>query len=503
MNYKICLSLVIILFFGTFTAKSQNRNMVWTFGDSAGINFTNGAVPIYSGIDGRGSCVSISDTSGDLLFYSATSNKSFTLYPNLCYVFDSTHNQMVNGDSIRGTDWYKELIIIPVPNDFSKYYLFSIGVISGPGFSYCTIDMNQNGGLGSVVQKNILLENFNVVDCMSAIKHGNGRDWWLVIRNASMFSNEHYVYLVTPNGISAAFVQSIGSSNNTNLGTYTFSPNGDKLVFTNLIGLMEMYDFNRCTGVISNPYTIHPEPLIAPFGRFWGCEFSASGRFLYISTYDTGSLSALFQYDLWSSNPVGTRDTLEYIPGMQVGNGYLRRGPDQKIYFSRAWECDAFPTCYPYPDSVYNQINMNLSVINYPDSLGTACGYAPYSFYLGGKRTYYGLPNNPDYDLGPFIGSPCDSLTSISEMPTFSTAEFFVYFASDWQTAFINANKLNGSNYHLEVFDLLGKSIFRESGKISLPYFTKNLNCSGFSNGMYVVNFVTDKERLVKRFVVR
>ena len=101
--------------------------------------------------------------------------------------------------------------------------------------------------------------------------------------------------------------------------------------------------------------------------------------------------------------------------------------------------------------------------------IGTACGYAPYSFYLGGKRTYYGLPNNPDYDLPALIGSPCDSLTSISETPQFSDAEIFVYYTSDWQTAFINANKLKGTNYHLEVFDLLGKSIFRESGKISPP----------------------------------
>src|SRR4029079_2210633 len=108
-----------------------------------------------------GSCVSISDSTGNLLFYSATSQVSFSTYPNLGYVFDSTHNQMLNGDSIRGTGWYKELVLIPMPNDSMKYYLFSAGVTSGPGFSYSIIDMNQNGGLGAVVQKNVLLETFN------------------------------------------------------------------------------------------------------------------------------------------------------------------------------------------------------------------------------------------------------------------------------------------------------------------------------------------------------
>ncbi|MBL0341590.1 MAG: hypothetical protein IPP71_11995 [Bacteroidetes bacterium] len=70
-------------------------------------------------------------------------------------------------------------MLIPMPDDSMKYYLFSAGVTSGPGFSYSIVDMNQNGGLGEVVQKNVLLQSFNVVDGLSAVKHGNGRDWWV------------------------------------------------------------------------------------------------------------------------------------------------------------------------------------------------------------------------------------------------------------------------------------------------------------------------------------
>ena len=53
--------------------------------------------------------------------------------------------------------------------------------------------------------------------------------------------------------------------------------------------------------------------------------------------------------------------------------------------------------------------NMNLHVINSPNNPDTACHFQPYSFYLGGKRTYWGLPNNPDYDLGPLPGFPCSA----------------------------------------------------------------------------------------------
>ncbi len=40
---------------------SQNRNSIWVFGDSAGIDFTvpTNPIPITSGMDGRGSCASI------------------------------------------------------------------------------------------------------------------------------------------------------------------------------------------------------------------------------------------------------------------------------------------------------------------------------------------------------------------------------------------------------------------------------------------------------------
>jgi len=67
---KYCLFIIII--FTSTIVKSQDRNSVWCFGDSAGIDFGSGvAVPIASGMDGRGSCASIADENGNLLFYAA------------------------------------------------------------------------------------------------------------------------------------------------------------------------------------------------------------------------------------------------------------------------------------------------------------------------------------------------------------------------------------------------------------------------------------------------
>lgn len=501
MKNKI--AILLLMFLSSANCIGQNRNAIWCFGDSSGIDFTNiqNPIPIATGMDARGSCTSIADTSGNLLFYASTSDPLLLIPNELVYVRNALNQVMTNGDSIVGLNWYQELTITQDPANSNLYYLFSVGVTNSFGLYYSIVDMNLNGGLGGVVQKNVQLENFKVVDCLKAIKHGNGRDWWIIIRNALNFSNEHYLYLISPSGISSSFTQAVGSVNNTNGGRYCFSADGSKLAYINLIGLMEIYDFDRCTGVISNPVTIHPEPTTAPYGWFVSCEFSLNGRFLYVTVSNTTNY--LYQYDLLSPNPATSRIAIDSTSNYLIGSGFVKQGPDNKIYFSTAYECDAFPYCYPYPDSVYNQYNMNLSVINSPDSFGLACNYAPYSFYLGGKRTYYGLPNNPDYDMPALAGSPCDTLVSISEPASINTnANLHVYYASDWEKAFINAEKLKGKQYWLRMVDVLGKEVYSESGSLDSQYFTRDLNCASFTKGMYIVVFETEKEKLTKQFVI-
>ena len=82
-----------------FCSSAQFRNNIWCFGDSAGIDFSNinNPVPIISGMDCRGSCANICDTSGLLLFYAW--DIANTIH-NTGRIFNSQHQQMANGDSI-------------------------------------------------------------------------------------------------------------------------------------------------------------------------------------------------------------------------------------------------------------------------------------------------------------------------------------------------------------------------------------------------------------------
>jgi hypothetical protein len=145
--------------------------------------------------------------------------------------------------------------------------------------------------------------------------------------------------------------------------------------------------------------------------------------------------------------------------------------------------------------------NMNLSVINQPDSLGSLCDFQPYSFYLGGKRTYLGLPNNPDYDLPALAGSPCDTLVNIGEAPQMQQATINVFYHTAWEKAFINASNLKGKIGELLVYDMQGKIIHQEPLRIQNGFFTRDLSMQGKAHEVYLVIVQTERERLTRKMI--
>lgn len=395
----LCLMINLNCVFG------QLRNNIWCFGDSAGIDF-NQSVPasIATNLDSRGSCVSIADSSGNLLFYAGTGEGNAL---ERTKVRSANGDLLLNGDSIIGRAWYNELCIIPYPGNSSKYYLFSVGVTSIYGLYYSIIDMSANSGLGEVIEKNIQVDSLAAWDILTSIKHANGRDWWLIMKiNGSNYDDSLVEYLITPTGLFKN-VQSIGAIVEGNSGNIVFSKDGDKLLFTTYGGVIQFFDFDRCTGLFSNPRVI-----FNPTNGVWGITgsaFSSNGNVIYYATSDANSY--LIQLDLTASNIWASRDTLVSLDHPFEAAGSLRLAPDNKIYWSCAWT-NGIVFNYPYQDTMYHVENTYLSVINDPDILGNGSNVSMYSFYLGGKRCYWGLPNNPDYDLGPLSGSICDSLTN-------------------------------------------------------------------------------------------
>lgn len=504
---------LFLFFLSTSHASAQFTDRYWCFGDSAGIDFRNlnNPIPGESVLRSRGTCASICDSSGNLLFYCGDPHVDLWLQPGTYYfgmILNKDHQIMEGGDSLVGTLLYREMIIIPNPGNTQQFYVFMAGITptTNPGLYYCLVDLSYNGGLGKVIQKNIQLQTFPVCDGLAAVKHGNGRDWWLLFKeyNPGGSSFNYLEYLVTPSGISNLITQTIGLPTNTNALRLDFSKDGKRLSMVDNFNDLELFDFDRCSGILSNPNPIHASSI---GGMFWSSTFSPDDTKLYMTEIYTGpsdSLSYLYQFDLnYIGGIFNSIDTLAMYRKPIVA-GFLQRGPDDNIYLSSYLEINDCEFFYLYCDTSYYQENMNIGVIHDPNVLGAGCNFQPFSFYLGGHRAYIGLPNNPNYELGADTLSLCDTIqTSVSEPKDKGRQpKLSVYYSSSWRTAFINASGIQGKEIQLCITDASGKIIYQEKAMAQDGFYTKDLALPNLAPGIYYATLFTDSGRVSTKFIV-
>jgi hypothetical protein len=461
----------------------QRVNQYWCFGDSAGIDFTNLSmpVPITSYMDCPYSCTSVGDTNG-LLMYAHTSY--WPLYvlasSRTTVVHNKFHNIMQNGDSLIGRAFYNGLTFLNKPGSDSLYYLFQWGYNSDAGLYYSLIDPYYNDS-GTVIFKNIKLQlsDSSLEYGVNAVRHGNGRDWWIITRNG-LNSNQFNLFYVGLDSIFGPLEQNVGTITSTNSTQISISKNGDRLCLVSYTGLVEVYNFDRCSGIISNPLQINLN--LPATAKLFAGEFSSNGELLYVVNTDNifGDSLRLCQINLSRPNPSDSIIVL-YQEKIPASGGNLRRGPDDKIYLSCLHE-----TGWPYEDTCRYLYNENLSVINDPDSIGISCNFQPFSFYLGGKRTYWSLPNNPNYALGPIINSSCDSLFNGTYQPVFLN-ENIVYPNPAVDFVIVGSNYLNAGK--LSVQNSLGEIIFTKQvnrlEKIDLTFM---------KSGLYLFKFQSEEK---------
>jgi hypothetical protein len=483
-------------------ATGQYNGNYWCFGDSAYIDWSNPQNPIVgsAAFYWRNGSSTIGDSSGLLLYASRLNN----ILPNNCCVWNRNNNIITDGDHIYGSAWYHSSLFIPDPGNDSIIYLFTSGVTNDPyGFYYSKINYKANGDSGVVIQKNVQLNNFPAFDGLMGVKHGNGRDWWVIFQrwyqpSGAISSDTFYVYLFTPSGLLGPFNQSIGSTHSTNLGHSVFSNEGNTFANISIRGLIELYNFDRCTGLITSSIPIEQEPATSPYTHWYGsCAFSPDDSKLYVlEGMQNNDTAYLWQFDLNASNIANSKIAIDSFADPLVGVYQLKLAPDQKIYLT------AFDRNFgwPYPDTstAYTTINNNLSVINYPDSLGATCDFQPFSFNLGTGRSYFGLPNNPDYELGAWVGSPCDTLTvSLTENDEKNDVFFQAWYNHEWNMIHVNASKLKGKSGVLRLFDLEGRVVYeREVEVIQGGYYTNEITVNGIASGVYIVSLTTEKDKV-------
>ena len=466
------------------------------------INWSNPNNPVIgaSSFDFRNGSSSIADSNGILLY----TGYNYNVQPVRPSVWNKYNNDINDSIRIKGGLWYHASLFVPDPGNDSIIYLFTIGVTQAEqyGLYYSKINYKANNDSGIVIQKNVQLNNFPAFDALMAVRHGNGRDWWLIFQRwytNNTATSAFYLYYISDTGISGPSIQNTGSLRRCNGGQLVFSSNADKFAQVSIRGMIELYTFDRCTGTITSTISIEQEPAVAPYPHWYAsCAFSPDDSKLYVAEYSqTSSPSYLWQFDLMSANIPASKTVIDSFVDPDMGIAQLRLAPDNKIYLSASDE--GFP--WPYPDTItaFTTINNNLSVINYPDSLGAACDFQPFSFNLGAGRTYYGLPNNPDYELGAWVGSPCDTLSvGLTLGPAEEKGAWMqAWYNHEWNMIHVNAAQLKGKKGVLRLFDIEGRIVFEKPAEVVAGgYYTTEIYMNELSSGVYVVNLVTDRETL-------
>ncbi|MDB5284242.1 MAG: hypothetical protein JWO06_3317 [Bacteroidota bacterium] len=439
--------------------------------------------------DFDGCNVSFCDNNGNLLFYSNGGD-----------IFDQRDSVMDGGDSINfGKDWinYKTMGggqrysglptiqgMLALPSDDSSqvylmHYIIDEIDFSGGGVGYLAdtscftkIDLKANVNLGSVTSKNNILTTDTLAYGMfSAVRHGNGKDWWVL--HPRYLGNCYYTFLLSDTGPGLNNIQCIGQPQiyYGGLGTSCFSPNGENYFWVSPGDGIHMFDFDRCTGLLSNPQIISfPIPHFADSVFLCsGIAVSPSNRYLYILAN-----TLALQYDLQASNISASVDTVArwaYDPIYPYATTFFwaQIGPDGRIYINS-------------PNGV-----KSLSVIDRPDQAGDSCRFLQHSVHL---NTYNeaSLPNFPNYRLGAWAGSACDTLSTASEEVRATKEKIVKVFpnpTNEMVTIDYGFTDWNKGEIRLEIVNELGQIVYAQK----LPMYSgyQKLDVSNFASGFYQV----------------
>jgi hypothetical protein len=492
---KISYLLLFFHYISFCNSQGINNRFLWghdnpIFNPRRNINISNNNIDVDSSafiLSFDAASANISDSLGNLLFYS-----------NGNQVMNKLHQQMQGIDTLapdwttqnyfdQGTNCSQEVLIVPIPEQHSKYYIF--GCVGFPfsnntlgqtfKLQYSIIDMSLNGGIGACTQSNTTI----ITDTLrsgglTACRHANGRDWWLPVKQ--WYNNKYYMLLITPNGIQNMGEQAIGDTTCKVVdwsGQTAFSPDGHWYANNDAMSDLNLYEFDRCSGTFTNSIHI---PIIDSSSYFGGVSFSPNSKVCY---YSMGN--KLFQLNLDTTDIVSSKRFIAWYDGFfdsQVG-------PYFKTYFLYHWLA---------PN---NKIYLNTTsttryfhTIEFPDSLGQACGFLQHNvnFNCNNQRT---IPNHYNNFLGAEWGTICDSLTTLLS-PSLLQNEHV--------SSRINPNPANTSFYYnyrskehttLYVNNSEGKLIHTQTLYSWFGYV--QIECSEWPSGIYICTSKDQTGRIV------
>src|SRR6218665_1644803 len=376
-----------------FACHAQKQGNQWRFGAQAGLNFNSGQPVVVPGgqtgtNSGPGenqegtSC--ISDSAGTLLFYA-----------NGKGIWNSNNQLMPNAMDLQGgLSSTQAALIVPKPGNDSLFYVFTSDQFQSytslplKGYRYSIVNKCLDNKKGDVMPnaKNILLLD-SATEKLSACLDAAGTGYWVV--GHKMFSDQFHAWHLTAAGITATVVSSVGMVHG--LWPKSRPPNWfagmaqgqikinaarnrPGLVHGNYQpALLDLFDFNSGTGVVSNPCQIVTDaPMLkSPYGL----EFSPDGSKVYIALVGGSGGNRLHQYDL------------------SVGACSAVGGSDVLIYQSAVSNPALYGMQLATDNRIYIVAGNNLASIDLPNLVGTACNFNPMGVSSATFNNSYTLPS--------------------------------------------------------------------------------------------------------------
>ena len=394
-RYSLFLILTLTLQTPVVFGQLQNNN--WVFGYGVRVNFS-GPIPVGSSnaaINSNESTASVSDpNTGQLLFY--TDGRK---------VWNANNQVMPNGANLLGgffNSCTQGALIVPFAEDNQRYYLFtleelealSLSPVVDNGLRYSVVDMTLNGGLGDVQVATINTPlATDLTEKLIVIRSTEIQGFWVIAHKRN--ANEFLAWKIDACGVTAQPVVSAVGSNFASAplgateawsGAMDASPDGNRIGMPiDWSDRIEFFDFNKTTGVVSNPLTVNvTDDSNPPFLRKYGACFSPDGSKFYYT-----NINSVYQLNLstYTSAAIASSNTLIYSPILEP-NVYpclqIEQAPNNKLYVAigNAGRLDA---------------------ISSPNSLGLGCGYEDNAVSFSPATCQLGLP--AQVPLGGFAAS--------------------------------------------------------------------------------------------------
>jgi Secretion system C-terminal sorting domain len=411
-------------------------------------------------------------------------NGNLVLYTNGCSILQADHKpvpgveEITRGQAANQTCKFKtgyntaRSLFLPDYQAQEGFTLFHISYNWQPALKtqlmYSRVIPNVQTKWKAVFTDSLIMPNLEIDIKQAACRHANGRDWWIV--NPLRFEPKAITLLYSKGEIKQQWIQNIDTLPvHFTFGGADFTPDGRKYIFYEFKTGVRIYDFDRCTGKISNPKYIKD---FVPIDSTQVGEMviSPNSRFLYLNRgYN------ILQYDLEANNIGASRTEITSFvtdsitrttSGLAVGYYAGRVGPDGKLYI-----------CGPNGGEF-------IHIIEKPNEKGRACNLRPYMLpaYNSVDLAYY-----PNFKLGALKGSSCDTLTTALKEPERRQVEIKAYpNPTDGllKLSFYNINTVNETSCTVQIFNTTGQVIKH----VELPKLQDtDIDTEGIASGVYIL----------------